>query len=177
MRRWMQMHGNRRLLLAAGLLAALAALVAAAICARWIPYNPSPDRFAVRGLDVSSHQGVINWRAVATGEARFAYIKATEGGDWVDPRFDQNWRDAKTAGVPRGAYHYFTPCRPGAEQAAHFIATAPDEPDMLPPAVDLEYGGNCPDGPRRLDPERELSAFLDLVEAHYGRAAVLYATE
>jgi lysozyme len=161
------------------LMAVPVAVLAAAVAVgamRWIPYHPSREEFPVRGLDVSRHQGAIDWTALAAGEADFVYIKATEGGDWVDPQFARNWRDAQSAGVPRGAYHFFTLCRSGVEQAAHFIATVPREEDMLPPAVDLEYGGNCGEGPRRLDAGRELAAFLDLVEPHYGRAAVLYAT-
>lgn len=160
---------------------ALVAVVASSVALgvgireRSLPYHPPRQLFPVRGVDVSRHQGPIDWPALAAGEAQFAYIKATEGGDWVDPRFAENWREAGAAGVPRGAYHYFTLCRPGSEQAAHFIATVPNEADMLPPVVDLEYGGNCPEGSRRLDVDAELSAFLGLIEPHYGRPAVLYS--
>ena len=58
-------------------------------------------------------------------------VKATDGGDHLDPMFRKNWRDASEAGLKRGAYHFFTLCRPGAVQAAHFIATAPREAGAL----------------------------------------------
>ncbi len=45
---------------------------------------------------------------------RFAYVKATEGGDWTDPRFEKNWREARRAGLRVGAYHFFSFCRPAA---------------------------------------------------------------
>ena len=142
----------------------------------FLTFHPDADIYPVRGIDVSHHQGVIDWPKVATSGIAFAYIKATEGGDFSDRRFRQNWRGAAAAGLRRGAYHFFTFCRPGLEQAAHFIRTVPADPDMLPPAVDLEFGGNCRASASRLNLDRELPAFLDAVEAHYGRRALLYAT-
>lgn len=44
------------------------------------------------GIDVSRHQDDIDWPSVAEDGIEFAVIKATEGGDWVDPRFEENWR-------------------------------------------------------------------------------------
>jgi lysozyme len=79
-------------------------------------------------------------------------------------------------GIARGAYHFFTLCRPGAEQAANFIATVPVDPAMLPPAVDLEFGGNCSARPEPAKLIAELTAFLRRIEAHYRRPAILYLT-
>ena len=156
--------------------AGLVALFGAGLYFTFMTFHPDPDRYPVRGIDVSHHQGAIDWRQVAGAGIDFAYMKATEGGDFSDRRFAENWQAAKDAGVRRGAYHFFTFCRPGADQAAHFIATVPRDPDALPPAVDLEFGGNCPEASGRLDVEKELPAFLERVEAHYGRKALLYAT-
>lgn len=107
----------------------------------------------------------------------FAYIKATEGGDHVDSEFAANWRGARRFGIARGAYHFFTLCRSGAEQADNFIATVPLEHDALPPAVDLEYMGNCAGRPPVADVAAELKAYLSKVEARYDQKAVLYLTE
>src|SRR5512143_3772416 len=60
----------------------------------------------VQGIDVSYWQGDIDWMQARNAGVRFAYIKATEGGDVVDPKFLQNWQNAKNAGVVRGAYHF-----------------------------------------------------------------------
>lgn len=79
-----------------------------------------------RGLrvDVSNHQGDIDWRAVARDDIRFAYLKATEGGDFIDKRFEKNWTGAGSADIDRGAYHFFTLCRPGVDQARNFLRAA-----------------------------------------------------
>lgn len=160
---------------------ALAALFAALIC--YIGYrvainwHPSIDRYPIQGVDVSHHQGDIDWNTLRDAGAQFAFIKATEGGDWIDSRFEENWREASEAGIPRGAYHFFTLCRSGREQAQNFIDVVPRESDALPPVVDLEFYGNCG---RDLSPEnlrRELSDFLDLVEAHYERRVIIYVLE
>lgn len=141
----------------------------------WIwPVRPDPDHFPVRGLDVSRHQGPIRWPEVADEGWRFVWIKATEGGDWTDPRFDENRAGAAAAGLDWGAYHYFTFCRPPADQAAHFLATLGDDPGALPPAVDVELGGNCKTLPPPAQVRADVDTFLALIEAGLGRPAVLY---
>ena len=154
------------------LLLAAALVLIPALRDRWRPWGPA----WVQGIDVSHHQGVIDWPAVANDGVRFAWIKATEGGDWVDARFAENWRGAAEAGIPRGAYHFFTFCRPGAEQAANFLATVPVADAELPPVVDLEYGGNCAQRPDSASLELELEAFMTVVEAAAGQRPMIYAT-
>ena len=67
------------------------------------------------------HQGPIDWQRVAGDGIGFVYMKATEGGDWVDATFAPNWAGARAAGLKVGAYHFFTLCRAGADQAANFL--------------------------------------------------------
>ena len=78
----------------------------------------------IHGIDVSRWQGKIDWALVRAAGTQFAFIKATEGGDHLDPRFTENWYGAAQAGVPRGAYHFMYWCRPAHEQAAWFAATS-----------------------------------------------------
>ncbi|HYE45140.1 MAG TPA: GH25 family lysozyme [Caulobacter sp.] len=169
---------DRRIVLAAAgaaLLGLLALTLPLLAVRAFHEHEPDRSRYPLRGLDVSHHQGPIDWRAAAADDVAFAWIKASEGGDHRDSRFTQNWRAARAAGVRVGAYHFFTLCRPGAAQAANFLAATPRRTDGLPPAVDLEFGGNCgehPDGPAL---RRELEAFLAPVEARDG-PAVLYVT-
>ena len=66
-----------------------------------------PQHYAVHGVDVSRWQGEIDWPKLRTQGANFAYIKATDGGDHLDPMFKTNWQRAKEAGIRRGAYHFF----------------------------------------------------------------------
>lgn len=140
-------------------------------------WHPSDAAFPEQGIDVSHHQGTIDWAALPAQGVDFAYIKATEGGDHVDREFLRNWLTSADAGVKRGAYHFFTLCRSGAEQAANFIANVPVDAAALPPAVDLEFLGNCSERPKMTDVNAEVAAFLGLIEAHYGRPAVIYLTE
>ena len=139
----------------------------------WHLYDPG-WRYPVDGVDVSHHQGEINWDALVADDVSFAYIKATEGGDWVDTRFIENWAAAGETGVLRGAYHFFTLCAFGPDQAEHMISVVPDEPGMLPPAVDLEFAGNCSARPNVADFRAELDAFLAAIESHYRMKPVIY---
>jgi lysozyme len=142
-----------------------------------IGWHPSDREFPLQGIDVSHHQGAILWPLLKDQGVDFAYIKAGEGGDNGDPLFAANLRGARAAGIEAGAYHFFTLCRSGAAQAANFIAAVPRDPDLLPPAVDLEFGGNCAARPKREALLRELTAFLARIEAHGGKPALLYVTE
>jgi lysozyme len=142
---------------------------------RWLPgYRPGLEAGERYGIDVSSHQGEVDWERVAGDDIDFAYIKATEGGDFVDERFRRNWDGAAVAGLDRGAYHFFTLCRGGAEQAENFLRTVPSDADALPPVVDLELAGNCSERPERTWVERELGVFLEQVESATGQTVVLY---
>lgn len=158
---------------AAGL-AAVAALGAASWFWLFPHYRPSLERDEVYGVDVSNHQGAIDWRAVAADDIQFAYIKASEGGDFVDERFQENWQGAGDADIKRGAYHFFTLCRPGVDQARNFLRTTKLEDAELPPAMDLELGGNCRDRPPVEQVNAEIEAFVELVESEIGREVVLY---
>lgn len=55
----------------------------------------SPRQHAVHGVDVSRWQGNIDWSTLRKNGANFAYIKATDGGDHLDPMFRKNWNAAK----------------------------------------------------------------------------------
>lgn len=140
-------------------------------------YEPDRARFPVRGIDVSHHQGEIDWQRVAADDVAFVFMKATEGGDHLDTQFARNLDGAREAGLAVGAYHFFTFCRPGADQAANFLATVPDGATTLPPVVDLEYGGNCDRRPTEAELRAELDAFLGPIEARFGREVLYYATE
>jgi len=58
--------------------------------------HPRLSEFPVQGIDVSHHQGEIDWARLAGPRVRFAYIKASEGATFRDPRFVANWRGAAT---------------------------------------------------------------------------------
>lgn len=158
---------------AAGVAIALVLGAVIAVAGGW--WTPCAARY-IQGVDVSWHQGAIDWRTLAADDVAFAYIKATEGGDHVDERFAFNWREAGAAGLYRGAYHFFTLCQPGARQAANFIAVVPRDARALPAALDLEHKGPCREGPTMTDVVGEARVFMDRVEAHYGVRPIIYTT-
>ena len=137
---------------------------------------PSEARFPVRGIDVSHHQAKVDWSAVRSAGIEFAFIKATEGGDHSDTRFDANWEEAGRAGIARGAYHFFTFCTPGREQAEHFLAAIGLKAGELPPAADVEFSGNCASWTNIDEIRREFGVFLALVEEGTGRPPLIYVT-
>jgi lysozyme len=131
----------------------------------------------VQGIDVSYWQGDIDWQKVNDAGVRFAYIKATEGGDRVDPKFADNWQRAKQAGVARGAYHFMYWCRPAKEQALWFMLNVPEDDDALPPVLDVEWNSHSKTCPQRIARDTaiaKIKIMLEAMEAHTGKRPVIY---
>jgi lysozyme len=134
-------------------------------------------QYPVHGIDVSKWQAEINWAAVKAAGTRFAFIKATEGGDHEDERFRQNWNGAKAAGIPVGAYHFVFWCRPAHEQAQWFVQHIPRDPNALPPVLDLEWNGHSRTCPRKVPRDVALEKariMLRELEAHTGKVPIIY---
>lgn len=131
----------------------------------------------VQGIDVSYFQGDIDWQKVRDAGVHFAFIKATEGGDRVDPKFRDNWRAAKKAGIARGAYHVMYWCRVAKEQASWYKLHAPDDEDALPPVLDVEwnsYSKTCPHRISRDNAIAKIKIMLAAMEAHTGKRPIIY---
>lgn len=128
------------------------------------------DRFAVKGLDVSRYQGVVDWDRVATEGQHFAFIKATEGREHRDVAFQANWVGAERAGLRRGAYHYLLPHVSIEEQLSNYIDLVKLQPGDLPPVLDVEDIGQL-SGQQIVAHVRH---WLELAEAHYGIKPILY---
>ena len=79
-------------------------------------------------------------------------------------------------GVQTCALPIFTFCTPGAVQADHFLDVISPALDVLPPAVDVEFAGNCKSWRSIDDIRRELGVLLGRLEAAWGRPPVLYIT-
>jgi len=141
--------------------------------------HPGVDRaraMPIQGIDVARYQGNIDFHAARAGGTRFVFIKATEGGDYLDPMFRQNWQRAREAGIPRAAYHFFFWCRTAREQAAWFIANVPNDPDALPPVLDLEWNNHssCKARPTPEEAREKVAVMLAAMEAHTGKVPIIY---
>lgn len=102
------------------------------------------------GMDVSGHQGAVNWAAAHNAGAQFTYIKATEGTNMISDQFASQDAGAAKEGLVRGAYHFARPDRStGAAQANYFLDHGGGnirDPRVLPGALDIEqnpYGDAC----------------------------------
>ncbi|HEY0275527.1 MAG TPA: GH25 family lysozyme [Paenirhodobacter sp.] len=139
----------------------------------------SPAMLPIHGIDAARYQGRINWFAVRQGGVNFAWLKATEGGDYVDPGYALNAPSARAAGVPVGAYHFYYFCRTPREQANWYIRNVPRVSGDLPPVLDIEWNHQSKSCRRFPDPttvRAEIMEFVSIVEANYRTRAVIYTT-
>lgn len=140
--------------------------------------NPSLVDYPVRGVDISSYQGKIDWDILAVQGIRFVFVKATEGSSFQDERFSYNWQEALNTDLMIGAYHFFSFDSSGQSQAENFIKTVPDLDGCLPPVIDIEYYGDKEKNPPdKEDTVKEIDNFLVVLEEYYGVKPVIYATE
>ncbi|MBX9689890.1 MAG: hypothetical protein K2X27_24480 [Candidatus Obscuribacterales bacterium] len=93
----------------------------------------------LKGIDVSHHQGIIDWKKVKEAGFDFVFVKATEGGDFVDESFARNRKGAREAGLAVGYYHFFRPSTSVDLQVANFLRSVGAlETDALCPVLDCE---------------------------------------
>jgi GH25 family lysozyme M1 (1,4-beta-N-acetylmuramidase) len=134
----------------------------------------------INGMDVSNHQERIDWTRAAASGITFAFLKATEGVGYVDPKFTAFAAGAQAAGIPYGAYHFARPDTNSGKTAKTAIGDARAEADaflavafprqgQLLPVLDLEIGG--------LPPKilvQWAQAWLDRVAGRAGVTPILY---
>lgn len=131
----------------------------------------------IQGVDISRYQGEVDFGRLRAAGAHFVFIKATEGIDYVDPNFKRNWRGAQAAGLPRAGYHFMFWCRTAAEQARWFIENVPNDPDALPPILDLEWNNHsrlCRVKPTPEEAFAKIEVMLEALERHYGKLPIIY---
>lgn len=136
-------------------------------------WAPSRKDYPVQGLYVSAIDGDLAWPTLAAMGADFAYIRASAGGSARDPRFAANIKGARATGMRYGAAHEYSLCAGEAQQAELFITTVPRDPDMLPPVVSLDLDESCTTRPNRAMLLGELNTFLNQIENHAGKPALL----
>lgn len=134
-----------------------------------------PAGYSIHGLDVSHHQGEIDWEKVArtkvAGEPlEFVIIKATEGKSLFDRHFNENFYQAGQYGLIRGAYHFFSPSVSGDIQARYYMRQVHLEEGDLPPILDIEVCGNL----TTAQLQREALEWLDALEKRYGVPPLIY---
>ncbi|MGW6455675.1 lysozyme [Streptomyces sp. NPDC055078] len=132
------------------------------------------------GVDVSSHQGDVDWPALWSSGVKWSYVKATEGTYYKNPYFSQQYNGSYDIGMIRGAYHFATPdTATGSAQADYFIDNGGGwTPDgrTLPGALDMEwnpYGADCY-GKSPSAMVAWIRDFLNQYKARTGRDAVIY---
>ena len=135
-----------------------------------------PSSYAVHGIDISHHQGDIQWNMLKQAQhnhfpIQFIFMKATEGGDYSDRLFRANFDSAKANGFIRGAYHFYNPKTDPVRQADFFIRTARLQSGDLPPVLDIEVKGRNKERMRS-----DLKIWLDRVEQHYKVKPILYTS-
>lgn len=125
----------------------------------------------VHGIDLSHYQGEVFWETVGDNtKMAYVYLKATEGGDRIDDKYETNILLAHRYGLKVGSYHFYRPKTPQQRQLENFMAQClPGEQDLIP-MIDIETTGG-------LSTDEfcdSLFLFIDLVEKAYKQKPLLY---
>ena len=125
----------------------------------------------IHGIDISHYQGNVFWEIIGDNtNMAYVYLKASEGGDRIDEKFEHNIQLAHQYGLKVGAYHFFRPRTDLNKQLVNFMAQCrPKEQDLVP-MIDIETKGG-------LSTEEfcdSLLKFIKLVETAYRQKPLLY---
>ena len=125
----------------------------------------------VHGIDLSHYQGEVFWETVGENtKMAYVYLKATEGGDRIDERYENNIILAHKHGLKVGSYHFYRPKTEQVKQLENFMTQCrPGEQDLIP-MIDIATTAG-------LSTEAfcdSLMKFLDLVEKAYKQKPLLY---
>lgn len=126
---------------------------------------------SVVGIDISSHQGSVDFNKVKDANATFLFAKATQGNTYIDPKYQDNYTGARAAGLIVGAYHYFMTDDEPDTQFNNFTSVVSLSSGDLPPVVDIEALANN----SLPDLKDKLQKFLDLLEQKYGAKPIIYS--
>lgn len=96
------------------------------------------SKYPIVGIDISSHNGDIDFYKVKNDDFSFVIIKASEGEDVLDSLFTTNYNRAKANGLKVGAYHYFRKNTDGINQAKNFVEAVGWRKLDLPLVIDVE---------------------------------------
>ena len=136
------------------------------------PYLQCEDTcLHVHGIDLSHYQGEVFWETVGDNtRMAYVYLKATEGGDRIDARYERNIDLAHRYGLKVGSYHFFRPRTDLVKQLDNFRAQClPGEQDLIP-MLDVESTGGLP-AEEFCD---SLHKFLDMMETAYHQKPLVY---
>jgi lysozyme len=137
------------------------------------PVAPRDTAAPYDGIDVSSHQGNINWDLVsADNNIRFVYIKATEGATYHSPHYSRNVKMARSHGILIGSYHYLTSTSSIQSQFQNFVSLASSDSQDLVPMIDIEHRGEW----SRRQLIDSVAEFARLLQDYFGVQPMIYST-
>lgn len=137
--------------------------------------NPDAAIYPERGIDVSAHNGEIDFNMVRDEGYKFVFIKATEGTNFKDKKFVDNIRRAKRSGLKVGAYHFFRFDTDGRMQAINLMHSLRNRQLDFPVAIDIEEWGN-PDGNETSRIIANLRNMIEMLE-YSGQKILLYTNK
>lgn len=135
------------------------------------PATPSPiPKEKLLGIDVSHHNGKLNWQAIKKAGVVYAYIKCTEGTGFSDPRFLENVNGARAVGIKVGAYHFFRPGKDAIAQAIFFLGKIKNLNLDLIPVCDWEVH----DGMGESSQVAQVKLFVEYITKIMGVLPMIY---
>lgn len=92
----------------------------------------------MKGIDISTHNGSIDFNAVKNSGVEVVIIKATEGVDFVDNRLQEHYVKASSTGLHIGFYHFMSEKTNPVQQANDFWDAIKDKKFDVIPCLDIE---------------------------------------
>ncbi|OZM71692.1 lysozyme [Amycolatopsis antarctica] len=174
------MKRSRKVTVLTASLVSTAAVAVGVVTAGGASAAPAARAGDALGIDVSNHNGTVDFGSVKKDGRDFAFVLASDGNSFSSPEFSKQYKGAGEAGLIRGAYHFARPGGSAAKQADHFLSVADYSNDgkSLPPVVDMEAN---PDGAAcyglgAAEMKDWIKGFLARVKEKTERDAIIYTS-
>ena len=135
----------------------------------------------MQGIDVSVHNGAVDYKKVKAAGYDFAFIRDGYGDvlsypSQIDNRYEENYKNAKAAGIHTGAYHYMyaTTVEAARREAQGMLSLLKGKQFDMPVALDIEEKAQY--NLNGMAKTMVIEAFMDVLEKA-GYYAVLYSYE
>ncbi|TVY09996.1 glycoside hydrolase family 25 protein [Paenibacillus cremeus] len=136
--------------------------------------NSSRQATNSQGIDISHHNGQVDFDKVKNAGISFVFMKATESTRTIDDTLSYNYSEAKRVGIPVGFYHFAHVSNDPVQEANHFLSVVNGLEVDLFYVLDLEQGSLDGANYSKSQVSSWARTFLQTVQNSTGKLPIIY---
>lgn len=170
---------NRRkvLLILAGIVIAVAAVMYLFIHIHQNAGRPDKDKYPILGVSLSQTDGYQDLHVLKKHGVSFVYLKSTQGAQYFDDNFDDNYMRVQGSDLSYGVYHYYSFDSSPQNQFKNFTNNVNQRIGDLPITIQVQpYGSYEQKLPNKKKTIENVAKLQYLLENYYNRQVIIQVT-